>query len=150
LLLLLLILLLLRRRLLLPPLISLMCCFSVVVVVALLGAAAAAAAALLLRCPCHYSRFKILGCHHQSVANIDAYWICPEEGGTAFPSDNVCVCDNADIRTCGFHVGNVMESGVYVVKGYGGTAFSAYLDYDTEMGKVRVLCLECARHTLPS
>ena len=88
------------------------------------------------RCAC---RFKILGCHHKAVANVDAYWICPEEDGTAYPSDNVCVCDDDDIRTCGFHVGSVTESGIYAVKGFGGKEFSAYLDYDTEMTKVRAL-----------
>ncbi len=79
--------------------------------------------------------YEIIGCHHKSVANAEAWWVCPEPGGVAIPSDSLCVCGSDDLRTCGFHMGNVVESGIYSVKGFGGASFGAYLDVDTEMGK---------------
>ncbi len=47
-------------------------------------------------------------------------------------------------------MGNAAESGVYQVKGFGGTAFSTYLDYDAEMSKVWLCVCVCERDHTPA
>ena len=87
--------------------------------------------------------YKILTCRERHEANPNATWVCPVEGGHAFPTETLCVCNATAAATtgCGFNVAEAKFSGVYTLEGFGGERFDAYLDVDEEMDMVWMMVM---------